>query len=76
MACNTVVACYLKTESGDGYLFLYDDLFGIDDFVQRVDYDMGEEFAYICDVEIETTTAQKDGYLSALMARIEEVANQ
>lgn len=76
MACKTVVACYLKTESGDGYLFVYDDLFGIDDFVQRVDYDMGEEFPYVCDIHVETTTTQKDGYVKALIDRLVEVRNQ
>lgn len=46
----TIISVYLKSESGDGYLFTYDQVANVDEFVELVEKDLGDELAY-CYVE-------------------------
>ncbi|WYN05103.1 hypothetical protein ISREJYDI_CDS0142 [Pseudomonas phage UNO-G1W1] len=73
MACDIIVAVAMRTESGDDYLFLYDDIFGIADFVERVEDDMGEELAYVYHIDVKTDCCVDEGYERALRDRIEEL---
>lgn len=50
---NSIVAVSLKTESGDSYLFLENDVFDCQDMVCRIHNGMGDELAYVYDWEIE-----------------------
>lgn len=50
---NSIVAVWLKTESGDNYLFLEKDVFDVQDMVCRIHNGMGDELAYVYDWEIE-----------------------
>lgn len=74
----TIVAVYLKTESGDGYLFLYDDVVDPEEFVQLVEDDLGEELAYVTDYEVtfrHSRFAQHD-FEHALSTRIFELGDE
>lgn len=73
MACDVVVAVHLRTESGDDYLFLYTDIFSIDDFVERVVDDMGEEFGNVYYIETKTDCCADSAYKRALRVKVEEI---
>lgn len=53
MSNYSIVAVWLKTESGDNYLFLEKDVFDVQDMVCRIHNAMGDELAYVYDWEIE-----------------------
>lgn len=71
----TIVAAHLKTESGDDYLFLYDQVSGPEEFVQMVEFAMGDELAYVCSTEVRALYEEhdEDEYEQALRNRIEEM---
>lgn len=71
----TIVSVYLKTESGDGYLFTYDHVDGPEEFVELVEKDLGDELAHVYDVELNVMYAKchQEEYASALQQRIEEM---
>lgn len=50
----TVVAVNLKTESGDSYLYLFKDVSSPEDFVSKVEAELGDELAYVYDFDIES----------------------
>lgn len=50
---NSIVSVWLKTESGDNYLFLEQDVFDVQDMVCRIHNVMGDELAWVYDWEIE-----------------------
>lgn len=50
----TIVAANLKTESGDSYLYLFKSVSSPEDFVSKVEAELGEELAYVYDFDIES----------------------
>lgn len=50
---TNTVAVWLRTESGDNYLFLETDVVNNKDIVDRIEKEMGDELAYVYDWEIE-----------------------
>jgi hypothetical protein len=50
---SNIVAVWLKTDSGDSYLFLEKDVIDCQDVVHRIHNGMNDEFAYVYDWEIE-----------------------
>lgn len=73
----TIVTAYLKSESGDGYLFVYDQVSGVDEFVELVEKDLGRELAYVYDVEVGALYSQVDAgeWARALYKRIDEMGD-
>lgn len=70
----SAVAIYLKTESGDDYLFCYPS-FSTEHIVERVKNRMGEELGYVWNVIVDGTQ-NSEGYENAirelLLTEIEE----
>lgn len=62
----TIVSVYLKTESGDGYLYLFDQLANPDEFIELLEYSMGDEFDYVWAYDIEVMYGDKEIYEQAL----------
>ncbi len=73
----TIVSTYLKTESGDGYLYTYDRVESVDEFVELVERDLGQELAYVSSVEVDVLYSSTEAYeyQMALQARIDEMAD-
>lgn len=72
MTCKAIVAAHLKTESGDGYLFLFDEVIDPEEFVELVKKDMGEELEYVCDWQVDVLYGDRDAYEKALHKAIWE----
>lgn len=73
----TIVSVYLKTESGDGYLFTYDRVESVEEFVELVEKDLGEELAYVYSIDLNAmyTRIETYEYEDALQKRINEMAD-
>lgn len=73
----TIVSVYLKTESGDGYLFTYDRVESVEEFVELVEKDLGDELAYVYSVDINVMYSRTETreYEDALQERIAEMAD-
>lgn len=73
----TIVSVYLKTESGDGYMFTYDQVIDPEDFVQLVEKDLGDELAYVysSDINVMYSNIDTSEYEGALRARIDEMGD-
>lgn len=73
----TIVSVYLKTESGDGYLFTYDRVESVEEFVELVEKDLGDELAYVYsfDLNVMYTRTEKYEYEDALRNRIAEMGD-
>lgn len=71
----TIVSVYLKTESGDGYLFTYDHVDGPEEFVELVEKDLGDELEYVhsFDLNVLYSNFETREYEYALQERIEEM---
>ncbi|UOL48460.1 hypothetical protein QGX12_gp037 [Pseudomonas phage Kremar] len=73
----TIVSVYLKTESGDGYLFTYDRVESVEEFVELVEKDLGDELAYVYSVDINVMYSRTETreYEDALQERIAEMGD-
>lgn len=73
----TIVSVYLKTESGDGYLFTYDRVESVEEFVELVEKDLGDELAYVYSVDINVMYSRTETreYENALQERIAEMGD-
>jgi hypothetical protein len=73
----TIVSVYLKTESGDGYLFTYDRVDGPEEFVELVEKDLGDELAYVYSVDINVLYSRTETreFENALQERIAEMGD-
>ncbi len=49
-----IIALYARTESGDEYLRVYNNVIDTTDLIQRMKDDFNEEFAYIGSFELNT----------------------
>jgi hypothetical protein len=56
----TIVSVHLKTESGDDYLFTYDQVDGVEDFVDLVEKDLGEELAWVSSATVNVLYSSED----------------
>lgn len=72
----TIVAANLKTESGDDYLFLFDQVGSPDEFVELVENSMGEELAYVWTFDVEVLYGSQESYYEALQNRINELGDE
>lgn len=72
MTIKAIVAAYLKTESGDGYLFLFDEVIDPEEFVEMIKKDMGEELEYVYSWELNVLYGDQDAYEKALHKAIWE----
>lgn len=68
----TIVAVSLKTESGDSYLYLYDEVDGPDEFAELISLDMMEELAYVSNWDVNVLHGDLDSYEEALRVAIQE----
>lgn len=68
----TIVSVNLKTESGDDYLFTYDQVASTEEFVELVEKDLGEELAYVYGFTMNVLHSSEsiDKWEYALWARI------
>ena len=73
----TIVSVYLKTESGDGYLYTYDRVESVEEFVELVEKDLGEELAYVYSIDLNVLYSRTEEYEyeKALQLRIAEMAD-
>lgn len=71
----TIVATNLKTESGDSYLYLFKDVSSPEDFVSKVEAELGEELAYVYSVEV-TSDGDNDEFASALNEYIDNLEQE
>lgn len=73
----TIVSVSMKTESGDDYLFTYDQVIDPEEFVQLVEKDLGDELAYVYSFDINVlygcTSERK--FEDALQERIYEMGD-
>lgn len=69
----TIVAVNLKTESGDDYLFLYDELGSPDELVELVEQSMGSELAYAWSIDVRCLYGDEEAYGQALRDRRDEL---
>lgn len=73
---DMIVAVCLRTESGDSYLSLFTDIQSPQDFVERVEENMGDELEYVYDISICTDCCADDVLTTALQERIEEMREE
>lgn len=73
----TIVAVYLKTESGDGYLYTFDRVESVEEFVELVEKELGDELAYVYSVDINVLYSRTETYeyTEALYKRIAEMGD-
>lgn len=73
----TIVSVYLKTESGDGYLYTYDRVDGPEEFVELVEKDLGDELAYVYSIDLKVMYSRTEEYeyADALQKRINEMGD-
>lgn len=73
----TIISVYLKSESGDGYLYTYDRVESVEEFVELVEKDLGEELAYVSSIDLNVLYSRTEGYEyeDALQKRINEMAD-
>jgi hypothetical protein len=71
----TIVSVRLKTESGDDYLFTYDQVEDPEEFVELVEKDLGDELAYVWSFDLNVMYSRLDKYEfeDALRNRIAEM---
>lgn len=76
----TIVATYLKTESGDGYLLTYDNVSGPEEFVELVENALDTELAHVYSVDIDIlyigANHEQEDYTQALWLRIAEMRDE
>lgn len=70
----TIAAVSIKTESGDDYLFLHDELSSPDELVELIERSMGDELAYAWSIDIECLYGDCEAYGKALRNRRDELA--
>lgn len=61
---SNIVAVFLKTESGDNYLFLEQGVLTPKEMVDKIQQKMGSELAYVYDWEIEIIGEMRSSTLS------------
>lgn len=75
----TIVSTYLKTESGDGYLYTFDNVSGPEEFVELVEKVLDTELAYVYSIDIDVlyigANHEQRDYTDALMLRIAEMGD-
>lgn len=73
----TVVSTYLKTESGDGYLFTYDRVESVEEFVELVEKDLGDELEWVSEIDLNVLYSRIDQseWERALRDRINEMGD-
>lgn len=71
----TIVAANLKTESGDSYLYLFDQVSGPEEFVELIERSMGEELQYVFEYDIQVLYGDADVYEDALRKRSDQLMN-
>lgn len=69
----TIVAVNLKTESGDDYLYLYDELGSPDELVELVEHSMGSELAHAWSIDVRCLYGDEEAYGQALRDRRDEL---
>lgn len=69
----TTIAIAMKTESGDDYLSMFTGIMGVQDFVDRVEFEMQEELAYVWSIDIVSDEGETNVYKHALQERIEQL---
>lgn len=72
----SVVAISMRTESGDDYLSLFTGVISPEDFVGRVEENMGNELAYVYYKAICTDNGSEAELGRALQVRIEELQEE
>jgi hypothetical protein len=66
----TTIAVAMRTESGDDYLSMFTGVLSPQDFVSRVEAEMGEELAWVYYSQIVTDCGEVNVYKHALQERI------
>jgi hypothetical protein len=66
----TTIAVAMRTESGDDYLSMFTGVLSPQDFVARVEAEMGEELAWVYYSQIVTDCGEVNVYKHALQERI------
>lgn len=69
----TIAAVSLKTESGDDYLFLYDELGSPEELVELVERSMYGELAYAWSITVQCLYGDCEAYGKALRNRRDEL---
>jgi hypothetical protein len=74
----TIVSVNLKTESGDSYLYTYDNVEGPEEFVELAEKDLGEELEYVYDFDINVMYSrhEHEDFVQALWKRISEMGDE
>lgn len=73
----TTVAIAMRTESGDDYLSIFTGVMSLQDFVNRVEAEMGEELAYVYYTAIVLDNGESSNiYKHALQERIEQLQGE
>lgn len=70
----TIAAVSIKTESGDDYLFLHDELSSPDELVELIERSMGDELAYAWDITVQCLYGDCEAYGKALRNRRDELS--
>lgn len=66
----TIVSVSMKTESGDSYLFLYDQVSSPEEFASMLSEEMMDELEYVCDWDVRVLYGDLDAYEEALRQAI------
>jgi hypothetical protein len=72
----TIIAVAMRTESGDDYLSMFTGVVSPQDFVARVENEMGEELAYVYHTKIVADGEATNIYKHALQERIEQLMEE
>jgi hypothetical protein len=72
----TIAAVSIKTESGDDYLFLYDELDSPSELVELIEGSMGEELAYAWSIDVQCLYGDCEAYGEALRSRRDELMGE
>ena len=70
---TNIVAVFLKTESGDNYLFLEKDIKTPKEMVEKIQEQMDTEFAYVYDWEIEIIGPMEPAKLSIAISNRRDI---
>jgi hypothetical protein len=71
----TIVAVSMVTESGDHYLSLFTGILCVEDFVERVEDNMGDELGFACTINVCSDGATRL-FLDALLERRDQLLEE
>lgn len=73
----TIVSVNLKTQSGDNYLYTFDDVEGPEEFVELVERELGDELGYVYDTDLNVMYSrhEHEEFSRALWRRIDEIGD-